>query len=72
MRTKAQFADPIKKEKHKSNCKPHRDRIWITDGSYNKRIFEQDFNKYPGWRKGRFIPRETIDKMTAGRTMKGI
>jgi hypothetical protein len=72
MRTKTQFADPIEKEKHRSKCVSHRDRIWITDGSCNKRIFEQDLNEYPGWRKGRFIPRETVDKMTAGRTMKGV
>jgi hypothetical protein len=70
-RTKIQFNDPTQCEYHKSKCIPHKDRIWITDGLHNKRIFEKDFNEYPGWKKGRFIPRETVNKMTASRIMKG-
>ena len=67
-----QYQDPIQKEKHRKSCVTHHDKIWITNGVDNKRIYEYNIEYYPGWVRGRFIPRDTIDKMINARTkMKG-
>lgn len=62
-----QYSDPYQIEKHRARCISHKDRIWITNGVDNKRIYEYDINLYPGWRRGRFIDQTTVDKMTQSR-----
>lgn len=62
-----QYNDPVEREKHRQSCISHHDKIWINDGLNNKRIYEKDFINFEGWYKGRYIPKETVDKMTASR-----
>lgn len=57
--TKKQFLDPIQSEKHRKSCDGHKGRIWINDGTTNKRIFPSEMTKYEGWIRGRLIPKET-------------
>lgn len=54
-----QFADPIRAEEHRKTCDGHKGKIWINDGSSNKRIDPNQMTKYNGWTRGRLIPKET-------------
>jgi hypothetical protein len=65
-----QYKDFNFKQKHIDACKQNpsgKDKIWINDGIKNKRINTKDKYKYPEWNIGRYIPAETINKMTANR-----
>jgi hypothetical protein len=70
-RTLEQFSDPVKRQRHLEAClksSTHSDKIWINNGNQNKRIKEDQLTNFPGWSRGRLIPREKIDIMIANRT----
>lgn len=67
-KTLEKFSDPDYREFHKSRCKGHSDKIWINDGKNNKRIIIEEIEKYPEWKRGRYIDKETLEKMSKSRS----
>lgn len=62
IKNKEQFSDPIKRKRHIEGLKKsngyHKNKIWINNGSTNKRVTEEDFKKMGSdWKKGRIFPK---------------